>query len=430
MTSAVPLGDRGMGQPIMKNISLARIQGQWPDIATVNSWLLILLAFTFMDSIAIGNILLTLILILWVFEGNFSEKFQAIRYNPFALAAVAFVGLHFLGLLWTSDWEFAAFILKKEFKYLMIPVLMTVLKREHIPYYLLAFFLSMLLLVGISYSIYLEIMPPYAIFGLEKVEDPTPFVGHIVYNPVLAFTLYLLLYAVFLWKPLSLPLKVLGLVVFVIMGVDMFLTQGRMGQVVFLVLLSLFVFQFYQGKLLKPALIALALVATIAPAAYVFSPVVQDRVNLAVYEVQNYEQEPNSSMGLRVIMLLNSFEMIQENPLLGVGTGDYRQEYIKVNQENFPEADRGEVLNHPHNVYVQEMVQFGVLGLLVLGYMFYAMLSLYRRSTSPLRPVMLAFPVFYFVIFFSDGYIMDHYLTFLFLLLGSLLYVDDQRSRD
>ena len=122
--------------------------------------------------------------------------------------------------------------------------------------------------------------------------------------------------------------------------------------------------------------------------------------------------------------------MIQENPLLGVGTGDYRQEYIKVNQENFPEADRGEVLNHPHNVYVQEMVQFGVLGLLVLGYMFYAMLSLYRRSTSPLRPVMLAFPVFYFVIFFSDGYIMDHYLTFLFLLLGSLLYVDDQRSRD
>ena len=307
MTSAVPLGDRGMGQPIMKNISLARIQGQWPDIATVNSWLLILLAFTFMDSIAIGNILLTLILILWVFEGNFSEKFQAIRYNPFALAAVAFVGLHFLGLLWTSDWEFAAFILKKEFKYLMIPVLMTVLKREHIPYYLLAFFLSMLLLVGISYSIYLEIMPPYAIFGLEKVEDPTPFVGHIVYNPVLAFTLYLLPYAVFLWKPLSLPLKVLGLVVFVIMGVDMFLTQGRMGQVVFLVLLSLFVFQFYQGKLLKPALIALALVATIAPAAYVFSPVVQDRVNLAVYEVQNYEQEPNSSMGLRVIMLLNSF---------------------------------------------------------------------------------------------------------------------------
>ncbi|OQX08883.1 MAG: hypothetical protein BWK73_24210 [Thiothrix lacustris] len=414
----------------MKIISLVKGDNKRLSIGTVNSWLLILLAFTFMASIAIGNILLMLILILWLLEGNFPEKLQAIKHNPFALASIAFVGLHFLGLLWTSDWEFAAFVLKKEFKYLMIPVLMTVLKREHITYYLLAFFLSMLLLVGISYGIYWELIPPYAIFGLEKVEDPTPFVGHIVYNPVLAFTLYLLLYAVFLSKKLSPPLQALGLVLFVIMGVDMFLTQGRMGQVVFLVLLSLFVFQFYQGKLLKPALIALVLVATIAPAAYVFSPVVQDRVDLAVYEVQNYEQAPNSSMGLRVIMLLNSFEMIQENPLLGVGTGDYRQEYIKVNRENFPEADRGEILNHPHNVYVQEMVQFGVLGLLILGYMFYAMLNLYRRSTSPLRPVMLAFPVFYFVIFFSDGYIMDHYLTFLFLLLGSILYVDDQRLRD
>ncbi len=115
--------------------------------------------------------------------------------------------------------------------------------------------------------------------------------------------------------------------------------------------------------------------------------------------------------------------------MLGVGTGDYRQEYIRVNRENFPEATRGEILAHPHNVYVQEMVQFGVLGLLVLFYLFYVMLKMYKQSASPFRPVMLAFPVFYFVIFFSDGYIMDHYLTFLFLLLGSILYADNEHAR-
>ena len=419
-----------MEQHIMKQTTLGSVEGKWPDLATVNSWLLVLLAFSFMISIAVGNILLTLILLLWLWEGKFHEKFQQVKHNPFAWAAVAFVGLHFLGLLWTSDWEFAAFVLKKEFKFLMVPVLMTVLKREHISYYLLGFLLSMSLLVGISYGIYLELIPPYAIFGLETVQDPTPFVGHIVYNPVLAFTLYMILYVVFLSGELSWKFKALGLVLFVMMGINMFLTQGRMGQVVFLVLLSLFVFQYYRGKVLKPALVALLLVVTIAPAAYLFSPVVKDRVNLAIHEVQNYEQASNSSMGLRVIMLLNSFQLIEENPLLGVGTGDYRQEYARVNQENFPEATRGEVLAHPHNVYVQEMVQFGVLGLLVLGYLFYVMLRLYQRSTSPFRPVMLAFPLFYFVIFFSDGYIMDHYLTFLFLLLGSILYVDQARLRD
>ncbi len=405
-------------------------KGRLPDIATLNSWLLILLAFAFMFSIAIGNIFLTLILLLWLWEGDFREKFQQVKDNPFAMAAVAFVGLHFLGLLWTSDWGFASFVLKKEFKYLMIPILMTVLRREHLHYYALAFLLSMVLIVGLSYGIYWGLIPPYAIFGLETVADPTPFVGHIVYNPVLAFALYLMLYAIFLRDDVSRQWKIVGLVLFAVMGVNMFLTQGRMGQVVFLVLLVLFVFQFYRGKWLKPALLALLLVMTVAPAAYWLSPVVQQRVDLAVHEVENYQQEPNSSVGLRVIMLLNSFELIEEHPLLGVGTGDYRQEYAKVNRQNFPEATRGEILAHPHNVYVQEMVQFGVLGLLVLGYLFYAMLRLYRHSTSPLRPVMLAFPVFYFVIFFSDGYIMDHYLTVLFLLVGSILYADHERIRD
>ncbi|EIJ35975.1 O-antigen ligase family protein [Thiothrix nivea] len=414
----------------MKHVTLMSVEGKLPDIGVINSWLLILLAFTFMGSIAIGNSLLFLILLLWLFEGKFDEKFQRVKHNPFAWAAVVFVLLHFVGLLWTSDWEFAGFVLKKEFKYLMVPVLITVLRKEHITYYLLAFLLSMVVIVGLSYGVYLEWIPPYEIFGLEKVEDPTPFVGHIVYNPVLAFTLYLLLYAVFLRDDLPWKLKAVGLVLFVIMSINMFLTEGRMGQAVFLVLLTLFVFQFYHGRVLKPALLSLLLISILAPTAYLLSPVVQKRVDVAIHEVENYEQEPNSSVGLRVIMLLNSLEIIRENPLLGVGTGDYRQEYIKVNRQNFPEATRGEILNHPHNVYVQEMVQFGLLGLAVLFYMFYVMVRMYKQSSGPFKPVMLAFPVFYAVIFFSDGYIMDHYLTFLFLLLGSILYAGNSLGRD
>ena len=88
-----------------------------PSITMLNSWLLILLAFSFMLSMAAGNILMALILLLWLAEGNFSEKYQQVKHNPFAWTSVAFVGLHFLGLLWTSDWEFAAFVLKKEFKF-------------------------------------------------------------------------------------------------------------------------------------------------------------------------------------------------------------------------------------------------------------------------------------------------------------------------
>ncbi|UOG93370.1 MAG: O-antigen ligase family protein [Candidatus Thiothrix sulfatifontis] len=394
------------------------------NIARVNSWLLVIFAATFMLSMALGGVLLTLILLLWLVEGRFAEKFHALRHNRFAWAAVLFVGLHLVGLLWTSDWESVDLVLKKEAKYLLLPVLMTVVRQEHIQYYLFALIGSMALLVGVSYGLYWDILPAYAAFKLEDAQDFTPLFSHIVYNPVLAMTLYILLYLVFFQKTLSPTFRVLGGVVFVWMGINMFLTQGRMGQLVFLVLLTLFVFQFYRNKLLKPALVALLLVTTIVPMAYVLSPVVQERVDMAIHEAQYYQQEPNSSVGLRVIMSLNALEIIRENPWFGVGTGDYKQEYAKVNQKNFPAADRGEVFYHPHNVYLLELVQLGVLGLGVLLYWFYVMLVMYQRSLSPLRPLMLGFPVFYAVIFFSDGYIMDHYLTFLFLLLGSILYTD------
>jgi O-antigen ligase len=400
--------------------------GVYP-LGVINSWLLVVLSFSFMFSVALGNFLLFLILLLWLLEGGFAAKFAAVKSNPFAQAAALFVALHVVGLLWTSDWEFAGFVMGKELKYLMIPVLMTVIRKEHVVYYLTAFLCSMTIIVLLSYGLHLDLLNPSGILKMHDPADQVPFVHHVVYSPMLAFTLYLILYVVFLLDNVPRKIKILGGVLFVLMGIDLFITPGRMGQVVFLVLLALLVFQNHQGKVLKPALMALLLLATIVPAAYLLSPVVKERVDIAIHEVQDYKAEPNSSMGLRVIMLLNSFELIEENPLIGVGTGDYRQEYTKVNRLSFPQAVRGEVLAHPHNVYVQEMVQFGIAGLLVVLYWFYVMLKMYKQSSSLLRPVMLAFPVFYFVIFFSDGYIMNHYLTLFFLVLGSILYTSDEQ---
>ncbi|WGZ93693.1 MAG: O-antigen ligase family protein [Candidatus Thiothrix putei] len=413
---------------MLKNNNLNGFKNWKSTIGLINSWLLILLAFSFIMSIAIGSAIMTLILLLWLIEGNFSAKFQRIKHHPITWAILAFILLHFIGLLWTSDWDGARFVLKKEIKYLLLPVLMTVVRPEHIRHYLVAFILSMVVMVGLSYGLYVDMIPSYEWLRLEQLpdsKDTTPFVSHIVYSPVLALTLYLLLYAIFLRRDaLSTTQRIAGIILFILMGINLFITEGRMGQLVFLVLLSLFVFQYYQGKYFKPALFNLALLITIVPTAYLLSPVMQERVDQAFYEAQHYEEVPNSSVGLRVIMLLNSFEIIQENPVFGVGTGDYQQEYYRVNQQKFPEATRGEILAHSHNVYVQQMVLFGIFGLAVLLYLFYTMFNHYQHSTNPLRPFMLAFTVFYAVIFLTDGYLMDHYLTFLFLWLGALLFAD------
>ncbi|MFN3786664.1 MAG: hypothetical protein ACK4RS_07480, partial [Thiothrix sp.] len=85
----------------MNNKASSGSPGWLPRIATINSWLLILLAFSFMWSIALGNALLLFILILWLWEGHLRAKWQQVKDNPVVWAVLAFVAAHLLGLLWT-----------------------------------------------------------------------------------------------------------------------------------------------------------------------------------------------------------------------------------------------------------------------------------------------------------------------------------------
>jgi O-antigen ligase len=280
----------------------------------------------------------------------------------------------------------------------------------------------MLIMVGISYGLYFNVIPYYQFLSIRDATDPIPFVHHIVYTPVLAFALYFLLYALFLSNQVNGVYKKMGIGITLMMGINLFLNGGRAGQIVFLVLLVLFVFQYFAGDLKKSLMISLLAVSCIVPSAYFLSSSVNHRVQQAIQEIDHYEDNPNTSAGLRVVMVLNSLKIIEQHPLLGVGTGDYKQEYAKVSQIHSPDATQGEVFTHPHNVYIEEMVNFGVFGLAVLLYMFYAMFALYKRSVSVLKPVLLAFPLFYAVIFLSDGYIMNHYLTIFFLFFAAILY--------
>lgn len=394
----------------------------------IHSWLVVALAGTFLWSIAWGNFLFLLILLLWLWDGRFDAKWQLIKANPVAVAALLLVGVSLLGLLWTEDWDNTWEVLRDRLKFLLVPVLLTTLLPRHVPYAFLALVTSMLLLVLLSYGLYLGWLPLFDMFKPDGPKDTTPFIHHIVYGPVLALTVYLLLYVAILRPDVAKPWRYAALVLAAFMGLNLFLTEGRMGQLVFLALLALLVFQYYRGHFAKAALLALLLVGSLAPAAYWLSPVVKQRVDQAVHEVQHYRTDPESSVGLRLVMLLNSWELIRQHPLLGVGTGDYVQEYATVNQRTFPQAQRGIELKHPHNVYVQEWVQTGIPGLAVLLYFLYTMVRSWGRENSPYRPILLAIPLFYAVIFWSDGYLGNHYLLTLLLLLLAALYRNHDRN--
>jgi len=383
----------------------------------IGSWLVILYAFTLPVSVAVNNVFAALMFLFWLLKGNYKQTWQLIMDSKVLQAFLLFFLLHIVGLLWTEDFSWGMHMIKKEWMFLFAPIIMSLVKKEHIRYYISAFLLAMTLSEIISYLIWFKVIPP--IFH-ASVYDPTPFIHHTSYNPLLAIAIYLMGYFVLFDKKLDIKEKtVLGLFI-VTMSINMFITGGRAGQVGYLVAIIILFFQYFDKNFLKAILISSVMIGSIFGTAYFSSQIFQDRINLIGSNIKQFDQNANTSVGMRINFALNSIEIIKEHPLFGVGTGDFKISYDDMNRKKSPQVT---TCNHPHNMYLLEMVQFGLVGLFVLLYIFYTQIRFAQGEKNNLRrKVGLFLPLFFMVIMLSDSYLHGHHTTNLFLLFSAFLY--------
>ena len=125
-------------------------------------------------------------------------------------------------------------------------------------------------------------------------------------------------------------------------------------------------------------------------------------------------------------MTLNSFEVIKEHPILGVGTGDFPLEYKKVNQKNTPELPNA---TNPHNMYILILMQLGLVGLVSLLTMFYYQIKIsFESKEESLRKIAFTLPIMFLVMMLSDSYLLGHYTTLMFVFFSSFLYKDFEKN--
>ena len=164
-------------------------------------YLLIILAFLMPLTVFGANLIIVIICLIWLFSGNYRSKFNQIIDSKLMIASIVFYGIHVLGLLWTEDMSWGLHILHKMWYFLLLfPILFTIVKKEYIRYYVIAFIASITLTEILSYMVWFEIIPP---FRAATVANPTPFMSHISYNPILAFSIYIVSHEFFFNKRLS-----------------------------------------------------------------------------------------------------------------------------------------------------------------------------------------------------------------------------------
>lgn len=382
-----------------------------------NSYLLIALIFFIPFSTALGSILSALIVLLWMIEAQFRNQYHQLKNNRVVVASLIFVALHMIGLLWTSDMGWGLHVLKKEWKFLLLPIFMLYVRREHIRYYIYAFVLAMSISELTSYGIWFELIQP---FKNATLDNPTPFMTHITYNPLLAIAIYLLASDLVFHKNHSNYKKILYLFFLITMTINMFITGGRSGQAMLFVVIVILSFQYFSNSFFKAGLLSVVLGAGVFFTAYFTSTIFNERVDIAIDNTLNYQQSQNSSVGKRITYALNGLDIFSQHPVIGVGTGDLPSAMRIAHKINTPAV---EAPDNPHNMYIMLMVQFGLLGLASLFWLFYTQIRFaLHNSNDFMRRFGIALPVLFMVASLGESYLSVHATSLLFCVFSAVIY--------
>lgn len=383
-------------------------------MSRINSWLLILLAFSLPLSTSAITVTAILIMVCWLLEGGLREKWQEIITNPVCIAVFVFFGVMLIGLCWTDSFQDGLEAIRKRWPILLLPIFLTAICWEQRWRYVAAF------IAGVTVTMLLIDCARFDLLhyaGLAFLGHLTIVSNHIVFTPMLALATYLLLHQLF-WGGMKRAQRWAILALAVLMIFNIFITLGRSGQAAFFMLMALLLFQYFRRNVLKAVLLALILLPLVFTAAYRFSPVFHTRMDMVQQEIMTFEKNQDSSVGLRLLYWKNSWEIIRHSPWFGVGTGDFNSAYSRINGQTSPHIPS---TDNPHNQYIFIAVQLGLFGLLSLLGLFGVQFYQAWQMRDGWQRIRLAFPLFFLVIMMTDSYLNTYSSGFLFSLFSAVL---------
>ena len=394
-------------------------------LATVNQaagrtaqWAAVALGLSIPISTALDNLLLAVLLAGWLASGAWRDKWDAVRANRIALAALGLFGLLLAGTLYGErDPGDTAVTLRKYLDLLWIPLLVWVLRdplmRRRA---LLALAASLALVLLTSFLIMADIIPRVG-FLTGHSGYPVVLKGRQTHGPLMAISAFLSFHLALgsgtprmrvFWLTLAVLALINGTLV----------VQGVTGYLVFA---TLALYLGYVSGGWRGLAGAFAIAAALVTVLVLTPGVFQARVARLQSEVTQWQagvSDKTSSAGTRIELYRASLAIIRDSPLLGHGTGSFP----KV----FADKVRGQATapsRNPHNEYLHTLVQLGLVGLAALLYLFWTHWRLAPSLASPLEHHLARGLVLTMAVgCLFNSWLMDHTEGLLYAWLTGLLF--------
>lgn len=320
-------------------------------------------------------------------QNDFKRKFiKAIRNKGFILI-VAFYLLNVIGMLYTKNLNRGFHMLQVKLTLILIPFIVFVSSISINKYirliaigYIAGNFLSAIMCIMISFFLTFQngVFSPSVYNGFYDwsffklliagyTHFNYSFLSHFIH--VNYFSMYLLLatYIVYheltdKWGKLGTGGKLALLLLIVFFMVTILLLQSRAAILSFLIIAFIEIVFFMR----KPGYFGVKISAILFISAIVFLILFKSGRFIKITEsVENFNYEKLKEKELRISLWESSFSLIGQHPLIGVGTGDVKDEYRKIYNERLKKITGGKYYN-AHNEFLQITMQLGIIGILFL----------------------------------------------------------------
>ncbi len=305
-----------------------------------------------------------LLLLNFLAEEKLKDRMIRVFTDKVFLAVISFFLLYLVGMIYTTDLNQGIQEIKIKLPLLILPIALSnklVLTKSDFYKVLLAAIAGVFITSIIGMYIYIFDNP-------ENIRAISPFISHIRLSLMICMAVFSAIYLIANCKKSQIIFKILLILIALWLLLFIGILGARAGYLVVLIV-AFFVGFSYIIKLKKYVLgIGLAIILFTVPVLmYQLVKSVQIRIDEIPSEYKSYKAGENvsgKSIAQRFVYWDISLQLIKENPIFGVGTGDLNAAFKNYYSEHEGMINK-EFQFTSHMQYLNMTVSFGIMGLLI-----------------------------------------------------------------
>lgn len=315
-------------------------------------------------------ILIALMLLNWIIEGDLKNKLMILSKNKFALLFIALYGMHLTGMLYTQNTNSGWFDLEVKFSLLAFPLILATrpFNDKDTNSIFLSFIagglLSSFVLLGRALYTYIY-LDENCFFYMQFSYFLHPSYLSMYLNTAIAWLLLGILKDTFSKVRSSTILAVLIILFFSFINI---LLSSKMGMfTTVLIFIGFLIYYIFSRKKYTLGIAGILLMSMMVYSVIRFIPAINDRVNNAVSAITNpnIDKTESESTAVRLLIWNACNQIISNNLYLGTGTGDAKDELLKEYEKQGMTGAIEHKLN-THNEFYQVFVSIGLIGFTLL----------------------------------------------------------------